>query len=455
MKIVSLFAGCGGLDLGFEKAGLRIVWANEFDKSISETYRLNHPNTILNTSDIRLLTGDDIPDCDGIIGGPPCQAWSEGGKNLGLQDERGRLFLDYIRIISEKRPKFFVIENVPGILSQQHLTAFKSFVKQLESPGYKVDFKLLDAADFGVAQNRKRVIIVGFRSDIHVNFCYPTPSNTLQTTLRQAIGDLAQYEPRSASSLDTADSDNLCPVANHEVYNGAFDVKYMSRNRVRSWNEPSFTIQAQAKNEPLHPSAPKMIFVSQNQRAFAPNASYRRLSVRECARIQSFPDDFKFFYNDIRDGYKMVGNAVPPLFAEAIARQIVKALYETNDKYSNILAVTIFPNKNNDTYRLFSQNSQVVEYYFGQTYSGCTNFRETIKTSQYFAPIINGKICSIYKITSSDIRPRSELPHLSSEHISLNDKRIVLSLALSCQLQRPYIMSKLPRGWSYHIIPYI
>lgn len=99
MNIVSLFAGCGGLDLGFEKAGFNVVWANEFDESIHETYRLNHPNTILNTNDIRTLTGNDIPDCDGIIGGPPCQAWSEGGKQLGLEDPRGLLFLDYIRIV--------------------------------------------------------------------------------------------------------------------------------------------------------------------------------------------------------------------------------------------------------------------------------------------------------------------------------------------------------------------
>lgn len=455
MNVVSLFAGCGGLDLGFERAGFSVVWANEFDSAIETTYRNNHPNTTFSNADIRTLSASDIPDADGIIGGPPCQAWSEGGKSLGLQDERGRLFLDYIRIVTEKRPKFFVIENVPGILSQQHLATFNSFVKQLEAPGYKVQFKLLDAADFGVAQNRKRVIIIGFRNDICVDFRYPTPSTTPHTTLRQAIGDLAQYEPCFSEAKCFADREHYCPIANHDVYSGAFDVKYMSRNRVRSWDEPSFTIQAQAKNEPLHPSAPRMIFVSQNQRAFVPNATYRRLSVRECARIQSFPDDFKFFYNDIRNGYKMVGNAVPPLFAEAIARQISKAFTEIKEKYSNILAVTIFPNKNNDTYRLFSQNSQVVEYYFGQSYSLRADFRETIKTLQYFAPIINGKIGSIYKITSSYIRPRCELPHLPSERILPNDNRVVLSLALSCHLQQPYEISNLPRGWSYQIIPYI
>ena len=112
MKIVSLFAGCGGLDYGFERAGFDVIWANEFDETIHATYRHNHPNTILNTQDIRSIRGEDVPDCDGIIGGPPCQAWSEGGKQRGMEDPRGQLFLEYIRIVREKHPKFFLIENV-------------------------------------------------------------------------------------------------------------------------------------------------------------------------------------------------------------------------------------------------------------------------------------------------------------------------------------------------------
>ena len=112
MKVVSFFAGCGGLDLGFEQAGYDVIWANEFDKSIHATYQFNHPNTFLFKSDIRALTTNCIPDCDGFIGGPPCQSWSVGGKQLGLEDKRGELFLDYIRLIKEKHPKFFIIENV-------------------------------------------------------------------------------------------------------------------------------------------------------------------------------------------------------------------------------------------------------------------------------------------------------------------------------------------------------
>lgn len=121
MKVVSFFSGCGGLDLGFEQAGFEVVWANDNDPAVSETYLLNHPNTYLCQKDMRELAMDEIPECDGFIGGPPCQSWSEGGKQLGLDDERGKMFLTYISIIRAKQPKFFVIENVKGILGDKQL----------------------------------------------------------------------------------------------------------------------------------------------------------------------------------------------------------------------------------------------------------------------------------------------------------------------------------------------
>lgn len=456
MNVVSLFAGCGGLDLGFERAGVSVIWANEYDTAIEATYRLNHPTTIFSNADIRKLSANEIPDADGIIGGPPCQAWSEGGKSLGLDDERGRLFLDYIRIVKEKHPKFFVIENVPGILSHQHINTFNSFMVQLESLGYKNKYKLIDAADFGVSQNRKRVIVVGLRNDINISFEFPTPSVSKHITLLQSIGDLARFEPIKTSSYISSTTDtNNCPFTNHDTFDGPYDVKFMSRNRVRSWEEPSFTIQAQAKNEPLHPSAPKMQFISSNRRAFVPNAVYRRLSVRECARIQSFPDDFRFIYNDIRDGYKMVGNAVPPLLAQAIAHQIVKTFetYEKEKCNDNIvLAVTIFPNKNNNIFHMFLQNHKNVEYYFGRYLSSQSSFAGTINNMKYFAPIINCKIAAIYSISSVCIRHRTELPHTTSKTISPNDKRLVLTLRLFKIYSKPLNVSNLPSGWSYRIL---
>lgn len=340
MKIVSLFAGCGGLDLGFEQAGYEVIWANEFDKSIHATYQFNHPNTFLFKSDIRTLIADNIPDCDGFIGGPPCQPWSVGGKQLGLEDKRGELFLDYIRLIKEKHPKFFIIENVQGIISDKHFKTFLSFLLMLENAGYMVNYSLLNAADFRIPQDRFRVFIVGILKDLHCNFEFPQPiADTV--CLRQAIGDITEQPRFYINESVRQDYDKYF---NHDVYIGAFDAKFMARNRVRAWNEVSFTIQAQAKNCPLHPQAPAMQYVSPNQRVFARGYEhlYRRLSVRECARIQSFPDSFKFFYNDVNDGYKMVGNAVPPRLAKHLALSIKRALLSVKQKEQNKVLVAYY-----------------------------------------------------------------------------------------------------------------
>lgn len=321
MNVISLFAGCGGFDLGFECAGFNVIWANEFDSSIHETYRLNHPKTILNTNDVRVISSNNIPNCDGIIGGPPCQAWSEGGKQLGIADSRGKLFLEYIRIVKEKKPKFFIIENVQGILNEKHKCSLDNFLLKLNNAGYKITYKLLNVADYKIPQDRFRVFFVGIRTDLKNRFVFPNATCIIPITLRKAIGDIREI-PRYYNN-EVVESENK-NRSNHDVYIGSYDQKYMARNRVRSWDEPSFTIQAQARNEPQHPQAPKMTFISHTQRIFAKGneSLYRRLSVRECARIQTFPDNFRFLYSDVQDGYKMVGNAVPPRLARLLAEQI-------------------------------------------------------------------------------------------------------------------------------------
>ena len=315
------------MGLGFEKAGFNILWANEFDKAIHDTYRLNHPNTVLNTSDIRTLDSSNIPDCDGIIGGPPCQAWSEGGKGLGIGDPRGKLFLEFIRIVNDKKPKFFVIENVKGILDEVHKESLNGFLQALRTAGYNITYKLLNSADYRIPQNRFRVFFIGIRTDVPNKFLFPDAVSSERVTLRQAIGDIVE-KPRFYCN-EIVCGEHPCRM-NHDVYTGPYDAKYMSRNRVRGWDEASFTMQAQARNAPQHPQAPKMVFISPSKRAFATGFEhlYRRLSVRECARIQSFPDSFKFLYTDIKDGYKMVGNAVPPRLAWHIAIQLKKLFAE-------------------------------------------------------------------------------------------------------------------------------
>lgn len=195
MNVISLFAGCGGLDLGVERAGFNVIWANECDSSIFETYRRNHPNTVLNTTDVRLLKDQDIPSCDGVIGGPPCQAWSEGGKQLGFEDPRGLLFLEYVRIVKLKKPKFFVIENVQGILEDKHKQSLAFIIESLRSIGYSISYQLLNAEDFRIPQDRLRVFFVGIRNDLQNTFDFPNSMPGKKVTLREAIGDIIE-KPR-------------------------------------------------------------------------------------------------------------------------------------------------------------------------------------------------------------------------------------------------------------------
>lgn len=324
MNIISLFSGAGGLDLGFKKAGFNIVWANEYDKTIWETYKNNH-NTPLDCRDIRNISSEEIPECDGIIGGPPCQSWSEAGALRGIEDSRGKLFYEFIRILKDKQPKFFVAENVSGMLADMHKEAVQNILHHFENAGYNITVNLVNAADYDVPQDRKRVFYIGFRKDLNIKYAFPTPKDK-KINLKDAIWDLKDSAIKAKEKNKT--NGETCKFSNHEYMNGGFSTIYMSRNRVRSWDEQSFTIQAGGRHAPIHPQAPKMLFVEKNKRIFVPGKEdlYRRLSVRECARIQTFPDDFKFYYEDIADGYKMVGNAVPIMLAYHVAESIKKVL---------------------------------------------------------------------------------------------------------------------------------
>jgi DNA (cytosine-5)-methyltransferase 1 len=326
MKVVGLFSGAGGLDLGFKNAGFEVIWANEYDKSIWETYRNNH-KSYLDTRDIRKIPSNEIPDCDGIIGGPPCQSWSEAGSLRGIEDSRGQLFYDFIRVIKYKKPKFFLAENVSGMLAERNTKAVKEFIQLFRECGYDVTMNLLNASDFGVPQDRKRVFYIGIRNDLGIKFQFPKPM-TKKYTLRDTIWDLKDNVLEALPN--NRSRGGKCYIPNHEYMHGGFSTIYMSRNRVRSWDEQSFTIQAGGRHAPLHPQAPKMKFIEQNIRVFVPGYEnlYRRLSVRECARIQTFPDNFKFYYNNISDGYKMIGNAVPVKLAEVIATEIKKQVFD-------------------------------------------------------------------------------------------------------------------------------
>lgn len=327
MNLISLFSGAGGLDKGFHNAGFYTVIANEFDPKICPTFRENFPDTELIEGDIRNINSSSFPDkITGIIGGPPCQSWSEGGALRGIDDPRGQLFYEYIRILKDKQPLFFVAENVSGMLAKRNEKAVASFMKLFDEAGYNVSLKMLNANDYDVPEDRDRIFYIGFRKDLGIlKFDYPEPVKYKQT-LRDAIWDLRDSAIPALEKNKT--NGDKCIVSNHEYFIGSYSPIYMSRNRVRGWDEPGFTVQASGRQCQLHPQAPKMIKISANLQKFADGMEhlYRRMSVREVARVQSFPDDFTFLYDDLNYGYKMIGNAVPVNLAYHIAMQIKKTL---------------------------------------------------------------------------------------------------------------------------------
>ena len=329
MNVISLFSGCGGLDFGFERAGFNVPVANEFDPTIFETFKANHPNTHLIEGDVRQVTKEDIApflgngEVDGIIGGPPCQSWSEAGSLRGIEDARGQLFFDYIRILKEFKPKFFLAENVSGMLANRHSDAVKNIIKMFEEAGYDVSLTLVNAKDYGVAEERKRVFYIGFRNDLKVKFVFPegsTVDDKKKLTLRDVIWDLQE------TAVPSADKNKHNPKAvnSNEYFTGAFSPIFMSRNRVTSWDEQAFTVQASGRQCQLHPQAPKMVKFDKNDCRFVEGQEhlYRRMTIREVARVQGFPDDFQFIYTDTNNAYKMIGNAVPVNLAYEIATAI-------------------------------------------------------------------------------------------------------------------------------------
>lgn len=330
MNVISLFSGCGGLDLGFEKAGFKVPVANEFDKKIFETFKANHPNTHLIEGDVRHINKTDIApflsdsgEVDGIIGGPPCQSWSEAGALKGINDARGKLFFDYIRILKDFKPKFFLAENVSGMLANRHSEAVKNILDLFTDAGYDVSLTLVNAKNYGVAEERKRVFYIGFRKDLNINFVFPkgsTEDDHKKITLRDIIWDLKD----TAVPAGEKNHHNPKAINNNEYFVGAFSPIFMSRNRVKGWDEQAFTVQASGRQCQLHPQAPKMEKFGKNDCRFVAGKEnlYRRMTIREVARVQGFPDDFKFIYNETNNAYKMIGNAVPVNLAYEIAKAI-------------------------------------------------------------------------------------------------------------------------------------
>jgi len=303
MKIVSLFSGAGGMDLGFIKAGHEIIWANDIDPKAVETYKANIGNHIV-LGDIKEIPAETIPDCDMVIGGFPCQGFSVANINRSIQDERNKLYLEFLRVVKEKKPLYFVAENVKGILSLGKGKVVEMIINDFKSAGYNVEYKLLNAADYGVPQIRERVIFIGIRDDINEPIHFPEPTHSDPNKLKftgtknwVTIGEALKNIPEPEEAPD---------IPNHEYtkyklrFNG-----YLGHRKIDP-DKPSPTITARGDNK----GGVVIIHHPKN---------HRRLSVREAATIQTFPMDF-VFSGSKTDGYRQIGNAVPPLFAYNIAK---------------------------------------------------------------------------------------------------------------------------------------
>ena len=270
-----------------------------------------------------------------FCGCAPCQPFStQNKKRFDSKDERINLLSEFLRFVEDCQPDFILCENVPGLQKIDKDGPLPNFINKLESMGYHVPVpQVVHAEDYGVPQERRRVFYIGFRNDLDIRFTFPigsTADDKKKLTLRDVIWDL-QF---TAVPAGAKNYHNPQAINNNEYFTGAYSPIFMSRNRVKGWDEQAFTVQASGRQCQLHPQAPKMNFVEQNKREFVKGKEhlYRRMTIREVARIQGFPDDFKFIYNYTDDAYKMIGNAVPVNLAYEVAVAIKTALESAKEK---------------------------------------------------------------------------------------------------------------------------
>lgn len=325
-KIISLFSGCGGLDLGFHQEGYETVWANDFDHWACETFKKNIGDVIVE-GDIEQIDPYDnssIPDCDIVLGGFPCQDFSMIWKRPGLDGERGNLYKSFLRVVDAKKPKVFVAENVKGLLTANNKKAIKQIVSDFENiaPGYKVKVKLYNFADYGVPQLRERILIVGIRSDIDFDFEHPEPTHSAKddellphVTAGEALANIPSdaknteqqnLSPKTVEKLKLISAGgNFTDIPkDHPLY-----VKGMISHVYRRIHpdEPSKTIIAAGGGGTWGYHYPEP----------------RSLNNRERARLQSFPDDFEFV-GTMTQVRKQIGNAVPPQGVRELAKTLKK-----------------------------------------------------------------------------------------------------------------------------------
>ena len=330
-RVVSLFSGCGGLDLGFHKAGFEIVFANDIQNPVKETYEKNLGSIFI--GDIYDIDKKSLPDCEVVLAGVPCQPFSNAGNRGSMKDKRGTLFQQVLEIVDNKRPDIVIFENVRGFTSAKDDFGIKMperIKADLKRHRYNLEYRLLNAADYQVPQNRYRVILVGVREDLGKTFEFPNP---IKLTAKSTVGAIiSKPYPKSEEQELWALSPQIKALSKHIPEGGSwkaipYDILPLRlkkiRDQMKKYRSPNFyrkfsreeimgTITAAATPENsgiLHP------------------LELRRYSVREIARFQSFPDTFKFVGTSTANKYKMIGNAVPVKLAYHIAMKIKKDFY--------------------------------------------------------------------------------------------------------------------------------
>ncbi len=339
MKAISLFAGCGGMELGAKEAGVDVVYANELVSTFCRTLRLNFPDTEVAEGDIKIF--DKFPAADLVFGGYPCQSFSMGGNRNPLKDHRTFLYQEFGRVLNHVEPKFFIAENVSGLKSlgngsflEQQLKLFSSAGKN----GYEITYEVINAQDYGVPQSRKRILLVGVRKDLYKKFVFPRKTHGIATKNEpwlvpfESHGEVIKGLP-------------LWPEGDfyeRPDYEGTFSWYFMSRNRKAKWHGPAFTVVANWRHITLHPGSPTMKMIWSNladgfkqKWDFTDEYEHvlidpslpkldkpRRLSWREAARIQTFPDTFEF-EGTTEEKFTQIGNAVPPKLFKIIVHHLV------------------------------------------------------------------------------------------------------------------------------------
>lgn len=338
-KIISLFSGCGGLDLGFHQKGYKTVWANDFDEWACKTFEKNL-GSVIKCGDIEEIdpyTDESIPDCDLILGGFPCQDFSMIWKRPGLNGDRGNLYKSFLRFVDAKKPKAFVAENVKGLLSANNKKAIETIIEDFEkiAPGYLVKVQLYNFAEYGVPQYRERVLIVGVRMDTGFEFIHPQPTHgnsegmlpfvTAGEALESALSvpDNNEHMNIKKSTVEKlkliSEGGNYTDIPkNHPMYvKGMISHVYRRIHR----NEPAKTIIAAGGGGTWGYHYPEP----------------RALTNRERARLQSFPDDF-IFEGTIAEVRRQIGNAVPPVGVHEVAEKL-KPLFNEDYKEKDLHSI--------------------------------------------------------------------------------------------------------------------